>query len=204
MLRIGLTGGLASGKSLIAKELARLGCHLIEADALGHEVLLPSGEAFEAVVREFGADSIVDPGGTIDRKKLSAIVFDDPSRLKALTTIVHPAVRRLAAAKTAAFERDDPGGILIYEAAILVETGAFRDFARLIVAACPEELQIERAMSRDGSTREAVTARLRRQLPLKEKLAHADFVIDTSGPKEQTIEQTRIVFERLQEVQHLF
>jgi dephospho-CoA kinase len=204
MLRVGLTGGLASGMSLIAKELARLGCYLIEADVLGHEVLLPDGEAYEAVLREFGADSIVDSGGAIDRKKLSAIVFDDPSRLKALTEIVHPAVRRLGAAKTAEFERDDPAGILIYEAAILVETGAFRDFDRLIVAACPEELQIERAMARDGSTREAVTARLRRQLPLEEKLAHADFVIDTSGPKEQTIEQTRIVFERLQDAQRVF
>ena len=196
MLRVGLTGGLASGKSLIAKELTRLGCHVIEADALGHEVLQPSGEAYGPVLREFG-EAILDSGGVIDRKKLSAIVFDNPERLQALTAIVHPAVRRLGDTRRAAIERGDPGGILIYEAAILVETGGFRDFDKLIVASCPEEIQIERAMARDGSTREAVVARLRRQLPLSEKVQHADFVIETGGTMEQTIEQTRQVYEKL-------
>ena len=199
MLRVGLTGGLASGKSLIARELARLGCHVIDADALGHEVLLPSGEAYVPVVREFG-EAILDADGAINRQKLSAIVFDNPERLKALTAIVHPAVRRLGDARKAAFEHHDPGGILIYEAAILVETGGFRDFDKLIVASCPEEIQIERAMSRDGSTREAVVARMRRQLPLSEKIRHADFVIETGGSKEQTIERTRQVYEELRGV----
>ena len=94
MLRVGLTGGLASGKSLIGKELARLGCHVIDADALGHEVLMPSGEAYAAVIGEFAKDSIVEPDGTINRRALSKIVFEDPERLKALTAIVHPAVHR--------------------------------------------------------------------------------------------------------------
>ena len=196
MLRVGLTGGLASGKSHIGRELARLGCHVIEADALGHEVLLPSGEAYAPVVREFG-EAVLDSRGLIDRKKLSGIVFDNPERLKALTAIVHPAVRRLGDARKLAFERDDPGGILIYEAAILVETGGFRDFDKLIVASCPEEIQIERAMARDGSMREAAVARLRRQMPLSEKLQHADFVIETGGTMEQTNELTRQVYEKL-------
>jgi len=200
MLRVGLTGGLASGKSLIAKELERLGCHLIEADALGHEVLMPSGEAYSPVVEQFGKE-ILAPDGTINRQKLSAIVFNDPEKLKSVTSIVHPAVRKLSDAKTAALALTDPTGILIYEAAILVETGGFRDFDKLIVASCPEELQIERAMARDGATRESVVARLGRQLPLDEKIRHADYVIDTSGSKERTIEQTRIVFERLKTIE---
>ena len=197
MLKVGLTGGLATGKSHIAEELARLGCHVLEADSLGHEVLLPSGEAYQPVLKEFGP-AILNPGNnTIDRKKLSAIVFHDPSKMKALTAIVHPAVRRLGDARREGFERDDPTGILVYEAAILVETGGYRDFDKLIVASCPEEMQIERARARDGSTREEALARLHRQLPLSEKLRYADYVIETSGPMEQTIEQTRSVYEKL-------
>lgn len=195
MLKVGLTGGLASGKTLIAKELARLGCHVINADALGHQVLEPSGSAYSAVIREFGQE-ILD-GNQISRKKLSAIVFNNPERLKALTDIVHPAVHSLSDAQKAELERKHPAGILVYEAAILVETGAFRDFDKLIVASCPEEIQIERAMARDSSTREAVVARLRRQLPLSEKLRYADFVIETGGTMEQTIHQTRNVYEKL-------
>ena len=199
MLKVGLTGGMASGKSLIVQELARLGCHVIEADALGHEVLLASGEAYSPVVAEFGP-SILDAVGAIDRNKLSAFAFHNPNRLKTLTSVVHPAVRRLSDARRAAFERSDPSGILVYEAAILVETGGFRDFDKLIVASAPEEIQIERAMARDGSTREAVVARLRRQLPLSDKVRHADFVIDTGGTMEHTIEQTRSVYEKLRGV----
>ncbi len=199
MLSVGLTGGLASGKSHIAQELARLGCHVIDADALGHEVLLPSGEAYAPVIQEFG-DTILDPNQTINRKKLSAIVFAQPTRLQSLTAIVHPAVRRLGDARKATFQAQDPDGILVYEAAILVETGGFRDFDKLIVASCPEEIQIERAVARDGSRREAVLARLRRQLPLSEKLRHADYVIETDGTMEQTMEQTRQVYEKLRGV----
>jgi dephospho-CoA kinase len=197
MMRVGLTGGLASGKSTVGRELARLGCHVLEADALGHEVLLPGGEAYEPVLREFG-ESILNPDDrTIERKKLGAIVFADKTRLTALNAIVHPAVRRLGDEKIRAIEAADPHGILIYEAAILVETGGFRDFEKLIVAACPEQMQIERAMARDGSTRAEAEARLRNQMPLSEKLRYADYVIDTSGSKEQTIELVRSIFREL-------
>ena len=192
LLRVGLTGGLASGKSVVGRELERLGCHRIDADALGHQVLLPDGEAFGSVVAEFGA-GILDESGKIDRKQLGAIVFDAPDRLAKLSAIVHPAVRRLTDAKIAKI----PRGILIYEAAILVETGGYKDFDRLIVAACPEDLQIERAMARDGSSRESVLARLRRQAPLAEKVRHAHYVIDTSGTLEHTLEQTRNVYQSL-------
>ena len=199
MLKVGLTGGLASGKSAIAAEFARLGCHVLNADALGHQVLQPTGEAYGPVVKEFGS-GILRPDGSIDRTQLSSIVFEDARRLQALTAIVHPAVRRLSDAWQAERSREGAAGIFVYEAAILVETGGFREFDKLIVAACPEQIQVERAMARDGSAREAVMARLRRQLPLIEKLKHADFVIETSGPMEQTIAQTRSVYEKLRGV----
>lgn len=203
MLRVGLTGGIASGKGVIANELARLGCHVIHADELGHEVLLPTGEAYQPVLDEFGPHSILAPDGNgdgshiIDRKKLAAVVFTDPARLARLNAIVHPAVRRLGDAKSAAIAAADPHGILVYEAAILVETGGYRNFDKLIVAACPESIQIERAMARDGSTREEAAARIARQLPLADKVRHADFIVDTGGSLEQTLNQTRITYEAL-------
>ena len=193
LLRVGLTGGLASGKSTVGRELQRLGCHLIEADALGHQVLQPDGEAYAPTVDAFGS-GILDPEtGAIDRKKLGAIVFQQPELLAKLNAIVHPAVRRLTDAIIARI----PDGIVVYEAAILVETGAYKDFDHVIVAACPRELQIERAMARDHMDRASVEARLQRQLPLAEKVQHANSVIDTSGSVEHTLEQTRNVYRSL-------
>ncbi len=192
LLRVGLTGGLASGKSVVGRELERLGCHLIQADHLGHRVLMPDGEAYGPVVEAFGTE-ILGPDHHIDRKKLGSIVFNDRSKLDALNAIVHPAVRRLGDRLISQLG----DGILIYEAAILVETGAYRNFDKLIVAACPEPLQISRAMMRDGLDREAVAARLKQQLPLSEKVHHADFVVDTSGTMEQTLERTAEVYRQL-------
>ena len=196
MLRVGLTGGLASGKSFVGRALADLGCLLIQADELGHRVLEPGGEAYDGVVREFGPE-IVGADGRIDRPKLAALVFHDSPRLAALNALVHPPVwareRRLMEDYAAAH----PHGIAVVEAAILVETGSYRNYAKLIVAVCSEEQQIERAMSRDGMTREQVLDRLSRQMPLAEKIKYADYVIDTSGAKESTLAQTRDVYQAL-------
>jgi len=196
MLRVGLTGGLASGKSFVGRALADLGCLLIQADELGHQVLEPGGEAYAGVIREFGP-KIVGADGTIDRPKLAALVFHDSQRLAALNALVHPPVwareRHLMDDHAAA----RPHGIAVVEAAILVETGSYRNYAKLIVAVCREEQQIERAMSRDGMTREQVLDRLSRQMPLAEKIKYADYVIDTSGAKESTLAQTRAVYQAL-------
>jgi dephospho-CoA kinase len=193
LLRVGLTGGIASGKSVVGRELKRLGCHLIEADLLGHQVLLPDGEAYRPVVALFG-ETILDPiTRVIDRKKLGEIVFAAPRKLEALSAVVHPAVRRMSAE----IIRGIPNGIVVYEAAILIETGGYKDFDRLIVAACPEEMQVARAMARDGVDRQTVLARILRQLPLAEKVLHAHYVVDTSGTLEQTLEQTRNIYQAL-------
>lgn len=196
MLRVGLTGGLATGKSFVGETLRGLGCCVIKADDLGHQVLMPGGEAYASVVDEFGP-AILNPDGSIDRRKLAAKVFDRPERLETLNRLVHPPVRARGRRIAEEFWSKHPDGIVVNEAAILIETGSYRDFDRLVVAACPESQQVERAMHRDGITREEAMARIRRQMPIEEKVKLADYVIDTSGSKEHTIEQTREVYRQL-------
>jgi dephospho-CoA kinase len=196
MLRVGLTGGLASGKSFVGRTLAELGCLLIQADELGRLVQEPGGEAYGDIVREFGPE-ILKQDGSIDRRRLGAIVFQDADRLMRLNGLVHPHVRERRRNLEEAFARSDPHGIAVTEAAILIETGSYRDYDGLIVATCRPEQQVERAMARDHLTREEVLDRMRRQMPLEEKLKYADYVIDTSGAKENTIAQTRLVYESL-------
>ena len=196
MLRVGLTGGLASGKSFVGHALADLGCYLIEADELGHQVLLPDGEAYAGVVQEFGRE-ILDEAGLIDRKKLAVRVFDNLPLLEKLNRLVHPPVGARQARIIAEIAQRDPQAIVVVAAAILVETGSYKRFDRLIVVTCTLEQQIERAMKRGAHSREEVLARLSRQLPLEEKVRVADYVIDTSGTKENTLEQVRAVYNSL-------
>jgi dephospho-CoA kinase len=196
MLRVGLTGGLASGKSFVGHSLADLGCYLIEADQLGHEVMLPGAEAYDSIVREFGA-GILGSDGHIDRRKLSALVWGRPERLEKLNTFVHPPVRAREERRMAEIAQADPRAIAVVAAAILVETGSYRSFDKLIVVTCTAEQQMERALKRGSYSREEILARLSRQLPLEEKLRVADYVVDTSGSKESTLEQVRIVYESL-------
>lgn len=200
MLKVGLTGGLASGKSFVGDALASYGCYLIRADELGHEALAPGGPAYEPAVREFGA-AILDAGGAIDRRKLAARVFRDPQALAKLNSLVHPAVMRREEQLIAEFAAREPKGIAVVEAAILIETGSYKRFDRLILVTCTEEQQVARAMHRDGVLEAEVRARLSRQMPLAEKRKFADFVIDTSGEKEETLRRTRAVYETLRRIE---
>ena len=201
MLKVGLTGGLACGKSFVASELERLGCHVIRADDLGHEVLAPSGEAYAPTVELLGR-AILDARGEIDRQRVAAIVFQDAAKLAALNAIVHPAVRRRKDEIFAAVAAADPDAIAILEAAILIETGGYREYDKLIVVYCKPESQIERALHRDPhATEDAVRARLARQMPIDEKRKFADFLIDSSGPKEDTVRQTDQVYSALRRMQ---
>lgn len=190
MLRVGLTGGLATGKSFVGRLLAALGCHLLQADQIGHELLQPDGDAFAAVVGEFGA-SILAPDGSIDRRRLGAVVFGNPERLATLNGLIHPHVVKREEAWLHEVESADPQGIAVVEAAILVETGSFRRFQKLILTVCSEAEQIRRAMDRDHLTEAEVRDRLMRQMPLAEKRKYADFIIDTSGAKSRTEEQVK-------------
>jgi len=185
VLLAGLTGGLASGKSFIASQMRAWGRVVVEADELGHAALAPGGEAHDEVLKQFG---------TVDRPALASLVFSDPDALARLNAIVHPAVRRLLKAE---INRQDPHTFVVYEAAILIESGGYRDCDKLILAACPREQQIARALARPGATEAGVLARLARQMPLESKLKYADYIIDTSGTKEDTIGQTKMVVEDL-------
>jgi len=196
MLKVGLTGGLACGKSFVGEALAGMGCLLIQADELGHEALAPGGEAYAPVIREFGP-GVVTSENTIDRKALAARVFGNPERLARLNAIVHPAVFRREDELIAEYAAREPDGIAVVEAAILIETGSHRRYDKLILVTCAEEQQVARAMRREGALESDVRARLSRQMPIAEKLKYADFVIDTSGDKQDTLRQTRAVYAAL-------
>lgn len=196
MLRVGLTGGLASGKSFVGQQLAALGCLLIQADQIGHQVEQEGAEAYQEIVDEFGP-GILRPDRQIDRRLLAQQVFGDPLRLQKLNQIVHPLVRARIEKAMAEFAARQPHGIAVTEAAILVETGSYKLYDRLILAVTSEEQQIERAMARDQVTRDEALVRMSRQMPLAEKVKFADYIIDTSGPKQHTVEQTRTVYESL-------
>jgi dephospho-CoA kinase len=199
MLNVGLTGGLASGKSVVGRELEQLGCRVIRLDDLGHDVLRQGGEAYKPVVAAFGP-SILDSDGSINRRRLGQLVFGNPDQLAKLNGLVHPAIHARARALSDEFAAAHPDGILITEAAILIETGSYKDFDRLIVAVCTPEQQIERALARGGLSRAEVLERMNRQLPIAEKRAYADFVIDTTGTEERTREKARAVYAQLRSV----
>ncbi|MDQ1470620.1 MAG: dephospho-CoA kinase [Bryobacterales bacterium] len=196
MLIAGLTGGMGCGKTFVASALRDLGCYVIEADDLGREVMLPGGPAYAAIIAEFGK-GIVGEDGAIVRSRLASIVFSDPPELVRLNAIVHPAVHKLAHQRFREIESHDPRAIVIYVAAILVETGGYREFPRLIVVACRRQQQIERALQRPGAKLSDILARLERQLPLGKKKELADYVIDASGTIEKTLRQTKMVFNDL-------
>jgi len=196
MLKVGLTGGLASGKSFAGAEFERLGCAVLQADKLGHRILEEDAVARDAIVDEFGP-AVLTETGEISRKALSAIVFRDADRLKRLNAIVHPRV-------FAGFENffdevaaRDPNAVAMVEAAIMIESGSYKRYQRLVLAACPRELQVERFMRRDGASRQEAESRIARQMPLEEKRRFADFVIDTGGTETETLRQVRRVYRRL-------
>jgi dephospho-CoA kinase len=199
MLSVGLTGGYATGKSFVAAEFERLGCTIISADRLGHQVLLPGGEAYAPTIEAFGP-GILGSDGIIDRKKLGAVVFSSPELLAKLSSFVHPAVFHLEERMLAETAARHPDGIAILEAAILVETGRFARFDRLILTVCDLETQIARGIKRDGLTREQVLDRINRQMPVEEKKKYAHYVIDTSGSKADTASRVGEIFRELKEL----
>jgi dephospho-CoA kinase len=199
MLKVGLTGGYATGKSFVAHELERLGGFVIYADRLGHAVLEPGGDAYAPTIQAFGPE-ILAADRSIDRKKLGAIVFSSPEALQKLSSFVHPAVFRLEEEMLIGFERQNPAGIAVIEAAILIETGRYVHFDRIVLTTCDEQTQIERGMKRDGLTREQVLARIANQMPLEEKKRRAHYVVDTGGAKEATVQRVREIYSKLKQL----
>lgn len=196
MLKVGLTGGLASGKSTVGRILKDLGCHLFLADEAGHALLAPGGAAVAPVLASFG-DSVLSENGGIDRRRLGQIVFSDADSLNRLNAIVHPLVFACEDYWLESVQSGDPHGVAVVEAAILIETGSYRRFDKLIVTWCPLETAIQRAMARSGWPEAELRQRLARQMPIEEKKSYADYLIDTSGSMAHTIEQTEAVYAAL-------
>jgi dephospho-CoA kinase len=207
MLRVGLTGGIATGKTTVAAILRKLGCHMLDADKIAHHLIEPGAAAYEDVVREFGR-GILTADGRVDRKKLGAIVFADPARLARLNAIVHPRVLETQDRELQTIERADSHAIAVVEAALLIEAGYAPKLDCLVVTWCTPEQQLER-LTRQGAvgiagrglTHEQARQRIAAQMPIEEKRRMADEVIDCSGSLEQTREQVVALVDKLKKME---
>lgn len=190
-LLVGLTGGLATGKSTVSEILRALGCVVIDADVLAREVVQPGEPALAAIAREFGPE-VLQPDGTLDRKRLGAVVFADPARRKRLEAITHPAIRDRFRARLAELEEQGFEGIVVWDAPVMIESGGYRDVDRLIVVITDEATQRTRALARDGDRADA-ERKIASQMPLADKARLADHVVDNSGDRAATEARTREV-----------
>ena len=195
MLVVGLTGGIATGKSTVSRMLAALGAVIVDSDEIAHALQRPGQAVHAAIVEAFGP-GILTATGEIDRAALGAVVFGDPRARARLEALTHPAI--VAESEWRVAEAGRAGAALcVVDAALLVETGRYRRFDRLIVVVADEATQVGRLMARNGFSREEALRRIRAQMPLAEKVALADDVIDNSGRLEATAEQVRDLHARL-------
>ncbi len=207
MLRVGLTGGIATGKTTVAAIFRELGCHMIDADKIAHRLIEPGADAYEDVVREFGR-GILAPDGRVDRQKLGAIVFADPVRLARLNAIVHPRVLQTQDFELDSIERTEPHAIAVVEAALLIEAGYAPKLDCLVVTWSTPEQQLARLTRQDGDigpgrglTVEQARQRIAAQMPIEEKCRMADEVIDCSGSLEHTREQVIMLVSKLKSLE---
>jgi dephospho-CoA kinase len=195
-LLVGLTGGIATGKSLVDAVLRELGAVIIDADVLAREVVEPGEPALAEIVAEFGP-GVVGPDGRLDRKALGAIVFADPERRRRLETLTHPRIRERFAARLEALGADGFGGLVFFDAAVMIESGNYRNMDRLVVVVTDEATQLARLMARDGIGRDEALRKIRSQMPLAEKAKLADYVIDNSADRAVTEARAREVYAAL-------
>ena len=195
-LLVGLTGGIATGKSTVSALLRQLGCEIIDADLLAREVVEPGQPAWTTIVAEFGQD-VLTGDGTLDRKKLGAIVFADPERRRRLEAITHPAIRERFQARLDGLAEKGFTGIVIFDAAVMIESGNYKNMDRLVVVVTDEPTQMSRLRGRDGTDDAEGRRKIASQMPLSEKAKLADYVIDNSGDRHATAEQVGRVFAAL-------
>jgi len=193
----GLTGGIASGKSTVARFLEELGAKVIDADRVGHELLRPSNPVYRQVVAGFGRE-ILRPDGEIDRARLGSMVFADPEKLRELSAIMHPSLIARVEELAAELRVRHPGAVILVDAAVIYEAGAADRFAKILVAWCRPEQQIERLMAKTGLSREDALRRVASQIPSEEKRRRADYVIDCSGSLAETRAQAEALYLELQ------
>jgi dephospho-CoA kinase len=196
MLRAGLTGNIACGKSYVSKVFAELGAHVIDADLVVHELLASGTKTYDKIVHAF-EERILDQNGEINRKRLAQIVFFDADKRLLLNKLTHPEVGGEILRRIRDLEQSSSSGIIIVDAALMAETGNYKMYHCLIVVACEPALQISRLMSRDGLTKKEARARIESQMPIEEKRKLGDYVIDTSGTLKQTRDQAEAVYRNL-------
>lgn len=196
MLRVGLTGSIAVGKSFVTSIFSTLGCHTLDADETAREVVLPGSPGLAAVADEFGKD-VLNHDGTLNRKHLGEIIFADEEKRQILNNILHPFIIARQDEIMRDWEREDPDGIGIIDAALMIESGGYRRFDKLIVVHCRPEVQLERLMLRNSLSRDEAQARIDAQMPQAEKQRYADFLIDTSDGFEPTRIRTTEVYQNL-------
>ena len=196
MLRVGLTGSIAVGKSFVVSVFEDLGCHVLDADQTAREVVMPGTPGLKALTEAFG-EEILKADRTLDRKQLGALVFADESQRQRLNHILHPFIIARQDEILNEWEKQDPQGIGIVDAALMIESGGYRRFDKLIVVHCRPEAQLERLMLRDKLSRDEAQRRIDSQMPQEEKQKFADYLIDTSDGFELTREQTIKVYNDL-------
>lgn len=197
MLKLGLTGGIASGKSAVASILRELGFPVLDADSLSHQLMEPGLPAHDDIIREFGAD-FAEGSGRIDRAKLATVVFADPAKLARLNAILHPRVEQAMLLQFDAWQRSGLRDAAFVEAALLIEAGLTKYLDGLVVVFCTPEQQLQRLLARNMSEPEA-RGRIAAQLPLEEKLRHATYIIDSSGSLDSTRAQVQTLAAKLRQ-----
>jgi dephospho-CoA kinase len=196
MLKVGLTGSIAVGKSFVLGVLAELGCRVLDADVTARAVVAEGTPGLSAVVEAFGK-GILSPDGGLDRQKLGAIVFADEQQRQRLNSILHPFIIAAQDQQIGEWERENPNGIAIVDAALMIESGGYRRFDKLVVVHCRPEVQLQRLMSRDRLSRSDAEQRIAAQLSQEEKKKLADFLIDTSEGFESARRRAETVFKEL-------
>lgn len=198
MLVVGLTGGIATGKSTVSTILENAGAVIIDADRIAHEVVKKGRPAHRAIVENFGKNVLL-PDGEINRSVLGDIIFKDPHKKHLLNRIVHPHVRKEQNRQLKHIEKTNSNTIVVLDIPLLIESKMDKDLFEVVVVYAPEHIQIARLMQRDGISQSDALARVRSQMPIEEKKDKATFVIDNSGTRENTRNQTLKIFQRLKD-----
>jgi len=197
MLKVGLTGSIAVGKSFVLGVLSELGCRILDADATAREVVAPGTPGLNALIGEFGSE-ILKEDGSLDRPRLGTIVFSDEEKRKLLNSILHPFIIAAQDDQIRRWQTEDSHGIAVVDAALMIESGGYRRFDKLVVVHCRPDVQLQRLISRDGLSLAEAEKRIAAQMSQEEKVKHADFLIDTSEGFESARAQTEVVFRELQ------
>lgn len=196
MLKVGLTGSIAVGKSFVLSVFRELGCDVLDADQTARDVVLPGTTGLSRIVEYFG-DDILKENGELDRARLGSIVFADREKRKILNSIVHPLVFEAQDQWLAGREAENPDGIAIVDAALMIESEGYKRFTKLIVVWCEPAIQLKRLTARDAISEAEALRRIDAQMPQVEKKKYADFLIDTSKGHEDTRRQAAEIFDRL-------